>query len=225
MSKQKISWRVYFIELLVVIIGITIAFALEGWSKANNDQKLEVSYLESIRSDLTKDKNDMADVLDSSEVITSYVSETFQFLYGNQNLELFKRHHITSTYTPPYFYANNGTYISLLNSGDLNLIRDFGLKSGLADLYNISYKEVERVDGVIRKLVDDLLYPYMIKHIKFSGSRDGIDDYAPLKQNEAINMLGSYFNFLGSRKEAYTKLRIEIDQILDKIEIQLKELQ
>lgn len=225
MSKTKIQWRTHFIELLVVIIGISIAFALEGWSDQRKNSQLEVNYLESLKTDLLQDRADMQGVLDSSDVILRNIEETFQFLFSNQDITVFKRHHVTSSYTAPYFYPKNGTYISLVNSGNLNLIKDFEIKSALANLYDVQYEEVGRVDGVIKNLVDNMIYPYIIENVRFSAMRDGVDEVSSLKTNKAINLLGSYRNFLVTRKSRYQSVSDQRGALIEKINKQLRELQ
>lgn len=224
MSKTKIQWRTHFIELLVVIIGISIAFALEGWSDNRKNRELEVNYLQSLKTDLLKDKADMKAVLDSSDVLLRYMNETFQYLFSQSDIRMFKRHHITSSYTAPYFYPKNGTYLSMVNSGDLNLIKDFDIKSDLADLYDVQYAEVERVDGIINNLVDNMVYPFMIENVRFSSMRDGVEDIAALRSNKAINLMGSYMNFLIRRKEGYQRVSDERELLIGKIDQQLEKL-
>jgi hypothetical protein len=224
MSKTKIQWRTHFIELLVVIIGISIAFALEGWSDNRKNRELEVNYLQSLKTDLLKDKADMKAVLDSSDVLLRYMNETFQYLFSQSDIRMFKRHHITSSYTAPYFYPKNGTYLSMVNSGDLNLIKDFDIKSDLADLYDVQYAEVERVDGIINNLVDNMVYPFMIENVRFSSMRDGVEDIAALRSNKAINLMGSYMNFLVRRKEGYQRVSDERELLIGKIDRQLEKL-
>ena len=68
-AKKKVEWRLHFIELLVVIIGISIAFTLEGWSSDRKQEKLQTNYLNSLKSDLEKDKEDFQSIIDSTNVI------------------------------------------------------------------------------------------------------------------------------------------------------------
>ncbi|MBO3697487.1 DUF6090 family protein [Roseivirga sp. E12] len=206
MAKQKISWGLHLIELVVVIIGISIAFALEGWSESNKRKDLEQNYLSSIQVDIDKDIDDLKKIVDSTKVILQHVSEVFQYTLQRAPLESFKRHHVTSSYLASYFYPQNGTYLSLMNSGDINVIKDFELKAALSDLYNVKYKELERMDQVIKNLADNRIQPYMIDNIRFSFDRDGIEDFKPLASNRAFNLLGSFFNLLGDRQTAYAAM-------------------
>lgn len=50
--KQKIHWKNHFMELLVVVIGITIAFILENWRQERASSELEQKYLTSFKDDL-----------------------------------------------------------------------------------------------------------------------------------------------------------------------------
>lgn len=220
MAKQKISFRQHFIELIVVIIGISIAFTLEDYSSSKKERQLEANYLNSIQRDLGKDKDDLQQIIDSTNVVLQYVGEVFQFVYQDAALESYKYHHATSGYMATHFYSNNGTYLSIINSGDLDLIRDFDLRAALSDLYTVDYRELERSDEVIKKLSDNTIQPYIIENVKFKMIRgdDGIEDDAPLKTNLAINMLGSYFNLLSGRQEAYQKMIVKCDSLISLID-------
>lgn len=219
MSKPKrgIDWKLHFIELLVVIIGISIAFALEGWSSDRKQKELENNYLNSLKADLQKDREDLQQVIDSTTVILGYVGEVFEYMF-TRPVEDYRRHHITSGYLTTYFYPQSGTYISLVNSGDINVIQSFELKASLSDLYNVRYRELERVDDVLRNLVDNIIQPFMIDQIRFSMRRDGIEDDTPLKQNKTINMLGSLFNLLHARQESYKEMIGVCDELIAEVD-------
>lgn len=216
--KNKINWRLHFIELLVVIIGISIAFTLEGWSSDRKQKTLQVNYLNTLKADLQKDKEDLQTIIDSTNVILKNVGEVFQFIYTKRPVDAYKRHHITSSYLATYFYPQNGTYVSLINSGDINVIQDFDLKASLSDLYNVQYREVGRIDNVIKNLVDNMLQPFVINEITFSMTRDGIEDDTPLKQNKTVNMLGSFFNLLSARQRTYEQMKGICDELIASID-------
>lgn len=217
-NKRGIDIKTHFIELLVVIIGISIAFALEGWSSNRKERRLETNYLNSLKADLEKDKEDLQVLIDSTSVILKYVGEVFQYVYSNQPATVYRRHHMTSGYLTSYFYPKNGTYVSLINSGDISVVKSFELKAALSDLYNIEYMELARIDNVIRKLVDDTIQPYILDHIEFSITKDGIEDDAPLKNNKVINMLGSLFNLLSNRQIVFKEMIGKCDELIAQVE-------
>ncbi len=223
MASQKIFWKIHFIELIVVIIGISIAFALEGYTESKKEKKVEINYLSSLKTDLEKDKEDLLTIVDSTNNILRNVGEIFYFNFENLPLSSYKRHHITSTYLATYFYPKNGTYESLVNSGDLNVIKDFDLKTTLSDLYSVDYKALERLDNVVKNLGDNLIQPYMIRNIAFllEQDLDGIKDAAPLKTNEATNLMGSYYNLLNGRQQAYKGVMAKCDSLIKLLDAEL----
>ena len=218
MAKQKTTALSYFLEILVVIIGITAAFTLDRWSNANKEDNLEINYLNSLSADLNKDIEDLQLVIDSTNTLLRNVGEVFQFNYSNASVESYKRRHVVSTYLANYFYPQNGTYVSLINSGDIAVIKDFELKKELSDLYNVKYKELERIDQVVKNLVDNMIQPYMINNIQFAITRDGIASAAPLKTNEATNMIGSLFNLMSARQAEYQELIDQCESLKAKLE-------
>ena len=220
-TKPTDNLRPYIIDLIVVIAGISIAFALDNWSKNKNETRQEQLYLQALKEDLRSDIESLQSLMDSSKVLINNTNETFQLLFSNQPVERFQNRHIISTYVAPYFSGNNGTYNALVNSGDLKSISSFEVKKGLEVHYNVSYSEISDVDEFIRNLVDNHLYPYMLKNIRFAG-RTGIADASPLRQNEAINLMGSYVNFLTSRNKKYLELITECEELINSIELELE---
>ncbi len=55
-QRQKINWLNHFIELVVVVIGITLAFMLNNWREAYVNHRMEEKYLNSFMDDLNFDR-------------------------------------------------------------------------------------------------------------------------------------------------------------------------
>jgi hypothetical protein len=208
-------------ELVVVVLGITIAFALDNIAdlrKAANEEKL---YLEALNADLTKDIEQLQALLDSSNQILGLTGEVFNFIYTDAKADRYTRRHVTSTYTTPYFSNNNGTYLSLINSGDLKVITDFNLRQEIVSLYSIEYDRVLKTDQFVRELSTNRIYPYILKNITFHPREDRIMSAEPLKRNEAINLLGSYFNLMAGRNQDYQTLIDRCEAVKSLISSQL----
>ncbi len=58
-KKNKRSWTYYFLELLVVFIGVTAGFLLNNWRDDNAELRLEKKYLESFYADVETDAIDL----------------------------------------------------------------------------------------------------------------------------------------------------------------------
>jgi type II secretory pathway pseudopilin PulG len=221
MSENRKKWSTYLLELLVVIIGISIAFSLENWSESKKKTKNEINYLSSLRTDLQEDIKEIQTIMDSSEVLIQNITELFSLLYRSQSSDEIKIHHVTSTYSAPYFNAKDGTYTSLVNSGALEIIENYELKSSISNLYNVHYDEMERLDDFVKNLVNNQIYPYMLAEIQFNRNGQGIVSSTPLKTVKSINFIGSYWNFLRRRNEEYKKVKMQCQEVLKEIDNEL----
>ena len=214
MKSKKVGQ--YFAELLVVIIGITIAFSLERYSDNIKKDEKETQYLLALQADLANDISELEQHIDTTKQLISLTGDMFRFIYVGAPVDSFSRRHVTATYSTPYFSGNNGTYLSMINSGDLNILSDFELRQAFVKYYTISYNEIYRADKFVEELVSNSMYPYILKNVAFHPTEDRIEDPSPLKNTEAINLLGSYFNLLASRNQKYDEM-LEVCKALDKL--------
>jgi hypothetical protein len=65
--RNKIDWRNHFVELIVVFIGITLAFMLNNWRENNNNQEMAEKYLNSFRNDIAYDHTQLDSIINSNE--------------------------------------------------------------------------------------------------------------------------------------------------------------
>lgn len=206
MPQNKKGLGTYLIEILVVIIGITIAFTLDNWSESKKLLKEEQQYLAGLSADINRDIEQLEVLIDSSNQLLRLTGEVFNFIYSKAPVENFTRRHVTSTYTTPYFSANNGTYLALINSGDLKVIKNFDLRQEIVALYSIEYDKVQESDDFIGELTQNRIYPYILEVVAFHPTEDRIIDSGPLSTNKSINLMGSYFNIMSARNQEYQTL-------------------
>ncbi|MCO6360772.1 hypothetical protein BXY85_3604 [Roseivirga pacifica] len=216
MARKNKKLGQYFAELMVVIVGITIAFALESYSENVKQDEKEAQYLRALQADLANDISELKEHIDTTNQLISLTGDMFKFIYMKAPVDSFSRRHVTATYSTPYFSGNNGTYLSMINSGDLNLLSDFELRQALVKYYTLSYSDLRRADKFVDELVSNSMYPYILKNVAFHPIEDRIEDSTPLKTNEAINLMGSYFNMLANRNEKYDEL-VDVCKALDKL--------
>lgn len=60
---MKINWKYTFGELLIVIVGILIAFGLNNWAQGKLEARKQTVYLKSLSADLTADLEVLSDNL------------------------------------------------------------------------------------------------------------------------------------------------------------------
>ena len=122
---KKINWQYAIGEIVIVIIGITIAFGLNNWAEGRKDKALEKRYLENLILDLEID----AAVLEENVEKIGQDLNILGALMPHLKANLPRRDTMVRKFfklaEPVDFIPNNITYQTLINSGDFKVIADF----------------------------------------------------------------------------------------------------
>lgn len=202
---KRINWLDHFANLLVVILGISIAFYLERYKEESNNQKQEVKYLESLVTDLETD----GETLDTLIIINESILEALNNLsfasigrsYGTDSM--LRAHLFAIQYNPP-FTPQRTTYESLKASGKLGLIDDFEIRNNILDVYEQYYRGTNEYDAAINEHLRDFLKPFCMKNIRFTSAKSIDSDF--LSENEFRNMIFGYRNLFLSKHAFYQEV-------------------
>ncbi len=164
MQSSRSHWLKLSLELIAVFVGITAGFFVNNYQQKKSEQKLEVKYLESFHKNL---------VVDSLE-IKSHIEE------DQNNLDISKRavltmmegklHNDTALVlmsviaTFNNLNMQNSTYESIVNSGNLGLIRDFELREELVNYYRYQ-SAIRDVEQVYNDYITDYVIPLFFNSV------------------------------------------------------------
>ncbi len=166
---KKINWLVHFIELLVVIIGITIAFQLNVLKENSKNNKKEKTYLKSLQDDLDVDIEKLDTLIQLNEQKIHYfnrlISMCFQPDQRNDSLFFF----VSMNYYSVPFQSQSISYSSLSNSGNLDLIADYGLRTQIVSLYEQKYEALQLYDKVLMNYSESYYNKYGIENIRHTS--------------------------------------------------------
>ncbi|MGB0176034.1 MAG: DUF6090 family protein [Owenweeksia sp.] len=171
---RRINWRYAIGELLIVIIGITVAFALNNWAGNIKDRDLEKAYLQSIKTDLQSDIQQLDSNIAELNRRMGYLQKLRPHLYtklSNRDTMALKMFAVTD---PVGFHPQENTIQSMQFSGDLKLIKDLDLKNDIIAHYSVYDKveiEIERHVYFAKDYLADY-YMHQIDYTKF-GTEDG----------------------------------------------------
>ena len=181
------NWKENLRELIIVVLGILIAFALNSWAQSRKTSKMEQQYLTSLHDDLVADSLELYRRLGDLNRRTGLARRAIGFVFSpNQPASdsaftlIFRDLHSQERFLP-----NASTYEALIYSGDLQLISDFELRKNIAGhyhRYSIMEDENNRADHFIRSSV----VPYMMNNTEMRklGRSDQVLDFSdPLLQN------------------------------------------
>jgi len=139
---KDIKWLNHIIELVIVIVGISIAFSINKYSENRKELKREVLFLESFRDEI----NDDIPKLDTVIIKISLIKESLEKLINvikeeDKNNDSLKEYINSGIYTIYSHTPKTTTFESLQSSGKLDIIQNFELR-----------KEIINYNGLIEDL-------------------------------------------------------------------------
>jgi len=206
-------------EIILVVIGITLAVAINNWNVAQSEEKQQTIYLENLVADIEKEIEQLRlNQIDVSKKLAD-IKMIKPFL-GNDKT---RRDSIVGKFFNLAriinFYPENTTYQTLINSGDMRLISDFELRKSLETHYSNHSKTLqayERIEKIHEKYLGDyFIYSLDFKAI-YQGQHGFLDD--PLVQNIITSIEGAYFLLEGSNKKCLESNQ----QLLEKVNAVIK---
>ncbi|UOY06543.1 DUF6090 family protein [Muricauda sp. SCSIO 64092] len=186
-------------EILIVIIGITIAFSMNKCSDNIKNKRLLKEYMKNIRSDIAMDKEQLAKNSLAIETKITICNQMIQLLNAEseENLELLGMAFEVLKYES--FNPENITYRTLINSGDLKLLDDFELKTAIQRHY-ANYETVQDIYLKHRSLIRDYLGNYMINYADYDKFAKG--ELPFLDRSRLKNIIRALLTTLNEKKEA-----------------------
>jgi len=214
-SMKKINWNYTLGEILIVIIGISIAFSLNKCAENSHDKKLEKLYLENLKNDIETDKHNLEENL---ELLKSKEKTLFNaFKYFNPNFP--KRDSLLAdsfmrVVKIVEFSPKSTTHQTLINSGDLKLITDFKLKTAIQEhyrSYSILQQDYDRMVNISKKYIADY-FIYNLDMDKFRKGQRAFNDERLLK-----SIIQSMYGAVGLKIESTNNSIQSCDTILEQL--------
>ena len=163
---MKSNWKEYLIELIIVIIGITVAFSLNNMAEESKENKLEAKFINDIKADLIRDSTNLHVSYEFSKSKKVAVEGIIQLLVQDEEMQyqdsLFQSIQIIGNYN--FFFSESFTISSLLQSGDFKLLQSDELKKELLRLMWF-YEIIERDQDNFTKALDENYYPKVLSEI------------------------------------------------------------
>lgn len=210
-TKSKTGWLKLLLELIVVFIGVSAGFLFDNFREEQSNRKLEEKYLESFYNNVLADsveiqemiQNDQNNIDISRRAVISMQAGTFTMdsavgvfsvmaTFNNLNLE-------------------DATYESVVNSGNLGLIRDFSIQKKIVYYYR-SHEDMRYVEKVYNDYISAYILPYVTEHLDFIAGKF-VENFS-VDDIEFRNITGGYYT-LSSQK-------MELVHTLDSLNIDLK---
>lgn len=207
-------------EILIVIIGVSIAFLLDRWAESSRNDQFEIQYLQVIQLDLEDDLQ----MLSENEIAIGQKLGSMQKIFPHLGRPLPGRDSIPllifNLAKPVSFIQKDVTYQSMINSGDFRLIKDFDLRNSIEGHYN-SYKvfrlDYERASNFNKTIVGQ----FFLDEIDYSKLYQG--DVSFLDKPYLRNMLFTFQGILSLQLKGTQGAKAACEEMLEELEGYLAE--
>ena len=214
-KKFKINWRSKFIDLLIVIAGISIAFKLNTWNESNKANREIEDYLLSFQEESTNNKVTLSAALEYSISIKKDLDSLKILLIREDYVHKNIKTYVSSLMGLSNFIPVTTTMDNITASGQFGLIKNTELKKRLIDTYK-TYKSTIKMDDILMDYVDKYLTPYFFENVRFRDFSSIKGDF--IKNPKFENIVFGYEVLLNQQIQHYENAMGEIDALLNTVQ-------
>lgn len=187
---QKIDWLNHFLEFIVVVIGILLAFQLNTCSEKKKEGKLVEEHIESIVEETSLNKSLLGTSIKNSERLLSLLDSTIT-LTGKDTIPINSVHSLSmQLMSLDYIYIKKNAYNSLVQTGDIRFIENSTLQNDIISLYEYY--------GWLQGLDDSSRITYLENYMPYATQNFDLISYRPQKEEVYTNKL--FRNYLSVYK-------------------------
>lgn len=214
MKKFKMNWKYAIGEILIVSIGIMIAFSINTCSDTRSKNKDHKEYISSLRADIEQNLNNINDVIAAQEAKVQDLKTVVSALEGDGYSKAKVSEILFKQRKSPTFFPISGTFKSLVAHGDIQLFKT-ETKRELFNLYDTNYERTVYNGNLYDEMYLDV-YDTDIRDILNMRSQE-IEDIKKLQSPRFTKNL----SFIIDEAESYLKLvkksKVESEKMLQLI--------
>ncbi len=215
-SGFTMDWKSKLVDLLIVIIGITLAFRLNSWSESKKQNRLINDYLNSFSVENQSNIDDLNTVLGQSNSQQAKIDTLKQIMlkeaYYDRRLTLMTPSLLNSiNYRPSIITMEN-----VKESGDFELIKNYQLRKKIIIAYE-SLQNLKEQEVVLRDYVKNLIRPYFFEKIRYRDFYP-VDDASFVSDHRFENMIIGYGILLKKQTRAYKDVMSKLQNLKEGLE-------
>jgi len=206
-------------EILLVMIGISLAFQLDNWNDDRIKHNAEIRFYENIKEQLIDDK----ELIEGQKRYNNHYMP--QFKYANNIIEAQDRSKIDTLglivrkltqYSD--FDKKGNIYETMVNSGEIKLLKNHEIINGVRELEEI-YNYVNRMENIHYDAMMTIVIDDVFPVLKF--------DTAEIKNPDRVfnykfqNLIAMLLQIMEEKNSTYNKALNEIDRVTKLIDEEL----
>ncbi len=219
MDIKKRTFSYILLEIIIVIIGISIAFALSSWGERRKEVHMGDEFVRTMISDLQSDSAafvyQIANIEENVEGVESFMELCRNKDFQNDSLLWY----VGSFMNRNNWLINGNTYEILKSGGKLEIITDFDLRSDISFFYRIRTYQTDVILSLSQEFIEEHMNPYLTKHSDFFIHE--VPDPKFAQDLEFQNLLGRWRDLKLEKLDIYQSTLEDIKTLIPKLEAYL----
>ncbi|WP_053991558.1 DUF6090 family protein [Mangrovimonas sp. TPBH4] len=207
----KIDWKSKLIDLLIVIIGITIAFKLNNWNDSFKTELEAKGYIESFYEENKTNYESLVSAIDFANSNKRDIDTLKNMLLSGTYSDTRIKSLSASMMTLADFNPSTTTMENITASGEFDMITDIDLRKDIISTYK-SYKTSTKLEGLIADYVNEYVTPFFFENVRFRDFESINADFS--KDPHFENIVLGYEVLLNQQISGY-KSNLEKQKVLD----------
>ena len=202
-TQNRYDWRKLGFELVVVFLGVTAGFLLNNWRIERQEKKLEQKYITGFLQDLQSNITELELALKEDSIWLENASPLLQTITERNIPHDSAKTMMKNIVKFSKLNASKGTYLDIINSGNLNILSDFKMRSELIN-YHQKLNGVELFDDFFYQYFNDFVMPFLFK--EFDILEVEFNNPEIIHSKQFANLFAGYFSMIQQRKATYSDL-------------------
>lgn len=213
-SSKKIDWLNHFLEFIVVIIGILIAFQLNTCSIEKKQSEILDKHIANIIDETEFNHKRIKEEIGASQTLLNNIDSLISSIKQRKDIRSINGLSLQLlNFNNSYIKKN--AYNSLVESGDIRFFKDFRKKDEIIQLYEY-YRWAEGISEAALENYVTYYYPYVLENLDMvSGQAQDIEVY---DNKKFLNILATYSYMMRNRLEKQKELAQKTSSFLGKYE-------
>lgn len=219
-NKKFSNYLVYAIgEIFLIVIGILIALQINNWNNKNVDRQNEIKTYRNIQSQVSEDMKALTEVIEYNTMYLGQYEKANQYIVANNRNAIDTLAYFAMNLSQfSDFHRTANIYETLVNSGDLNLIKNDSIAGRLQKL-EMTYNFINRLEDIHWELIITEISPVFRGVVNYTT-------FEIIKPDDlyAVGLQNVFFEFIQLVKvkdAVYQKAMNEMRIIITMIESEL----
>ena len=208
-------------EILLVMIGISLAFQVGNWDNNRIKKNAEIRFYENIKEQIIDDKELIASQVEYNNYYMAEYKYAYEIIEVNDRSKLDTLGIIIRHFTQYSDFDKEGNiYETMVNSGEVKLLRNIEIVNGIRELEEI-YNYVNRMENIH--------YDAMIKHVIIAINPVIAFNTNEIRKPDAVfnyqfqNLVIMLLQIMDEKDRTYKKALNEIERIIKLIDEELED--